>query len=131
MRAGEEGKRGEPPVTTTARAREEEEDDDGEDGPVLGYPLDLGYEDGLTQDMFAAYRRVATTFCEASEPQNTAKHQQQQQQQQSVYNRDWELNELLQFNVRFQQAVEVLNSSSIWETEPNQVCSFSFSLFAV
>ena len=122
MRLAEEEKRVE--EETVARLPIEDEEDEGE----YGYPLDLGYEDGVplvTADMFAAYRRNKSTFYDQPE-QAVA---QPQDALESVYNRDWELNELLQFNARFQQAVDVLNSSS--ETEPNQVLAAARSLITV
>jgi hypothetical protein len=42
-----------------------------------------------------------------------------------------EINELLQFNARFQQAVEVLNNNARWETDPNQVLSAARNLITV
>jgi hypothetical protein len=111
-----------PSVASRAVAEEEDEEE-----PEIGYPLDLGYEDGtpfaLTADMFAAYRRAKTTFYDQPDqpPSSSSSISNASPSADSVYNRDWEINELLQFNSRFQQAVEVLNSSSTWETEPNQV----------
>jgi hypothetical protein len=83
LRQGEEEKKDNTSIPAVSVEHESGDEDE------LGYPLDLAYGDELdqlkaplvTNDMFVAYRRAATTFHE--EPANTAGAGE------SVYNRDW------------------------------------------
>ncbi len=118
---------------------EEEEEEANHNGRDLGYGGAGFYESKaplLTDEMFIAYRDATTTFYE-----DTRRRAEESGGAgvadaaavapiESVYNRDWEINELLQFNSRFQQAVQVLNSDA-WENAPNQILSAARSLITV
>ena len=113
----------------TAKDKEEEEDDEDGDRKDQGYNGAVFYDSKaplVTNEMFSAYRDATTTFyaVEDTKADTTVL------QQESVYNRDWEINELLQFNSRFQQAVQVLNSDA-WENAPNEILSAARSLITV
>jgi hypothetical protein len=126
---------GAPRVPTEDHDEDEEGNNNGRD---LGYGGAGFYESKrplVTDEMFIAYRDATTTFYEDTTRRIESAHNASLEAAnaapiESVYNRDWEINELLQFNSRFQQAVQVLNSDA-WENAPNRILSAARSLITV